>query len=113
MKVRAAMSCTSAELTNGLWSSAAMMQPFWPRAHLILGLLAFAAVTTVAVLCLGLWASHFPLLRLDQMDAALARYPDGEIKARNFESQQTKAKVSVQVFNRMTELGRPRSQRTV
>ncbi|MEP3334051.1 hypothetical protein [Sedimentitalea sp.] len=35
-----------------------------------------------------------------------------KLKARNFENQKSEAKIGVRVLNRMTELGRPRFERT-
>jgi hypothetical protein len=35
-----------------------------------------------------------------------------KLKARSFENQKTKAKIGVRVLNRMTELGRPKFERT-
>lgn len=35
-----------------------------------------------------------------------------KLKARNFENQKTEAKIGVRILNRMTELGRPKFERT-
>ena len=35
-----------------------------------------------------------------------------KLRARNFENQKTEAKIGVRILNRMTELGRPKFERT-
>jgi len=35
-----------------------------------------------------------------------------KLKARSFENQKTEAKIGVRILNRMTELGRPKFERT-
>ncbi|NIZ12042.1 HAMP domain-containing sensor histidine kinase [Phaeobacter sp. HF9A] len=52
------------------------------RARLIVGLSAFAAVITLTILCLGLWASRMSLHRLEQMGAALHDVGEGNMSAR-------------------------------
>lgn len=52
------------------------------RARLIVGLSGFAAVITLTILCLGLWASRMSLQRLDQMGAALRDVGEGNMSAR-------------------------------
>ena len=52
------------------------------RARLTLGLIAFAAFVALALLALGLWASHVSLQRLEGMEAALRRVGGGDTGAR-------------------------------
>jgi hypothetical protein len=37
---------------------------------------------------------------------------ESKLKARSFENQKTEAKIGVRILNRMTELGRPKFERT-